>query len=148
MLSYSQRDPRWSEVEIPGSTLKIGRFGCLITVVADMANFFGQELTPLDVARICKFTSTGLLYWSSCVFTAFRWERREYGRNDEKILEAISDPDRAVVLEVADRSHWVLPLVHFGAASSIIFADPWLGDFAMMERYRNSITGASYFRKK
>ena len=147
MKSYSQRDPSWANIKIGNSNLTIGRFGCTLTSIADLSTYFRDFLTPLAVRNICKFTPNGLLIWESCVFENFRFESREYGRFDHNIQQALKDPDRAVILQVANGSHWVVatgkPL--FGNKYKI--ADPWLGDFTDMSRYGNNITGAAYFKR-
>lgn len=148
MISFSQRDPRWAAEPIPGTNMTIGRFGCVITGIATMAQYFGQELTPLDVSKLYRFTSGGLLYWGSYQSPIYKWERREHGRNDTAIQAALDDPLAAVILQVAGGSHWVLGLGLDKKSGLIVIADPWLGDFTTMSRYADSITGASYFRRK
>ena len=148
MLSYSQRDPRWASESINGSGLSIGRFGCLITCIADLSTYFGDNLLPPQINAKCKFTSGGLLYWLSADFSTFVFNRRAYGRNDTEILQAIKDPTRAVVLQVASGSHWVVATGWQKEIKGFKIADPWLGDNSNMARYKKSITGAAYFVRK
>ncbi len=52
-IYYSQFDPRWKDVQIgttTDATQQIGPVGCLVTSVAMVYRFFGQPLTPADVA--------------------------------------------------------------------------------------------------
>lgn len=148
MLSYSQRDPKWANKFLGSSKLTIGRFGCTITSIADLSTYFGDNYTPFDVSKICKFTPAGLLYWNSCQFGSFRFVSREYNRDDNKILQHLKDPNLAVILEVAGRSHWVVATGTEGHTNLYKIADPWLGDRSTMKRYNNNITGAAYFRRK
>lgn len=147
MQTYSQRDPGWAYFNIKGSKLSIGRFGCTLTAVADLSTYFGDNFTPNDINQKTNFTSGGLIIWNSCFYPTFHFERREYGRNDENILRAIQDPSAAVILQVAEGSHWVVATGWQKENKTFKIADPWLGDFSNLARYNNSITGAAYFRR-
>jgi hypothetical protein len=53
LVPYSQRDPRWSSIEIyPGYTL--GGVGCLITCVSMVASLAGYDDTPDEVLSNLK----------------------------------------------------------------------------------------------
>jgi len=146
LTSYCQRDERWSNLLIPNSKVTIGRFGCTITSIADLSTYFGDNLTPDRVAGLCRFTSEGLILWQSCKFNKFEFVRREYVRNDANIKAALMDPNKAVILEVGNKSHWVCAISTF--ANDYRIADPWLGDKVLcLKRYPN-ITGAAYFKRK
>ena len=147
MLSFSQRDPRWATRLIGGSFLTLGRYGCTITCIADLSTYFGDNLTPLQVNKICKFTSGGLVYWASCRFAHFVFDRRAYGRSNLQIHTALKDPDRAVLLQVASASHWCVATGWQKEIADFKIADPWLGDFSNMARYGKDITGAAYFKR-
>ena len=147
MKSFSQRDNAWAYFNIGNSKLSIGRFGCTITCIADLSTYFGEDLTPNDVNQRCLFTSGGLIYWSSCHFDRFHFERREYSRNDEGIKRALQDPSAAVILQVDNASHWVVATGWQKEANTYKIADPWFGDWANLIRYKNDITGAAYFRR-
>lgn len=146
MLSFSQRDPRWATRLIRGSNVTIGRYGCTITCIADLSTYFGDNLTPQNVNDICKFTPSGLVYWASCKFGHFVFDRRAYGRNDGEIIAALKDPKRAVILQVAAASHWVVATGWQPETKDYKIADPWLGDHSNMGRYNHDITGAAYFK--
>lgn len=141
MISYSQRYPQWATQKLGDSSLTLGRYGCTTTCIADLSTYFGDNLTPLQVEQKIKYIQ-GLVIWSSCVFSKFAFERREYGRNDQNIALALKDPNKAVILNVASGSHWV---VATGGTVLYSIADPWFGDKSTMKRYGNDITGAAYF---
>lgn len=143
MISYSQRDPRWASKPLGASKLTIGRYGCTTSCIADISTYFEDNLNPLQVSQKIKYTKDGLILWQTCVFPKFRFERREYGRNNKNIRAALNDPSRAVLLEVANGSHWVVATSVYGSDYKI--ADPWNGDTAISNRY-NNITGAAYFK--
>lgn len=147
MKSFSQREPLWAYEKIKGSELTIGRFGCLITCIADLSTYFQDNLTPLDINAICKFTNSGLLYWDSAVFGHFKFRKRERFRNDKGITDALKDPLSAVLLEVANGSHWVVGVEHYANNGVYKIADPWLGDWSSTKRYADNITGSAYFSR-
>ena len=148
MKSYSQRDPKWAYIFIKGTKLTLGRFGCTISCIADLSTYFGKALTPQDVNNHCSFTNGGLIYWNTARFSDFEFVRREYGRVNENILEALQHPDKAVILQVANASHWVVCTGWQKEIKDFKIADPWNGDYSNMARYGKNITGAAYFRRK
>lgn len=146
MITYSQRDSRWANEHLGQSSLTMGRYGCTTTCISDLSTYFGNNFDPLYAVKYLKYTNDGLILWQSCKFSKFGFERREFGRNDAEIQKALKDPARAVILNVANGSHWVV------CTGKTIFgqykiADPWLGDFSTMSRYGNDISGAAYFKK-
>ncbi len=144
MQSFSQRDPAWASQHLGGSNLTIGRYGCTTVSISMLSTYFGDNLNPSQVANKIKYTN-GLIIWGSCVFNHFRFDRREYGRNDANIKAALKDPNRAVILEVQNGSHWVVATGNSWLGGYKI-ADPWFGDFSTTSRYKN-ITGAAYFKR-
>lgn len=148
MTVFSQRDPRWAKAKIGNSGLTIGRYGCVISSVAMLSSYFKPELTPLETSKILSFTQDGKVFWQTANFANFAFYHRAYSRNDQTIAEHISNPDLAVILEVAGRSHWVVATGWQKEAKTYKIADPWLGDSSNMSRYQNNITGAAYFKKK
>lgn len=145
MDSFSQRDPKWADLHLGQSPLKMGRYGCTTTCIADLSTYFGDNFTPGWAVKNIKYTPDGLILWQSCKFFKFAFERREHGRNDANIEAALKDLNRAVILQVANASHWVVALGKLLGVYRI--ADPWVGDKSTMLRYKNNITGAAYFRK-
>lgn len=147
MDSYSQRDPRWNTKRLGKSTLTMGRYGCTTTCIADLSTYFGDNINPGKMVDTIKYTPDGLVLWESCVFKGFRFERREKKRDNTNILLAINDPNRAVILQVDNGAHWVVATGYDKVNKVYKIADPWFGDRSSMKRYRNSITGAAYFRR-
>jgi hypothetical protein len=147
MESFCQRDLRWASDKIKGTDLTIGRSGCTITCLADLSTYFGDNLTPAQINETCNFTSGGLIIWASARFGHFSFVKREYGRDDTEIARAIKDPLLAVILQVANASHWVVGVEVYPNNGIFKIADPWLGDWSSMVRYWNNITGAAYFKR-
>lgn len=146
LKSFSQRDQAWANLTLKPSKLTMGRFGCTTTCIADLSTYFGDNLNPAQVNAKIKYTADGLIIWQSCSFNTFVFERREFGRNEKNIKAALQDPNRAVILQVASGSHWVVCIGEIAGIFKI--ADPWLGDKSSMARYNNNITGAAYFKRK
>lgn len=153
LISYSQRDPKWSQQKLGASSLTVGRYGCTTCCIADLSTYFGDNLDPLQTCKKIQYTkpsgkeSGGLVIWGSCTFGTFKFERRQYGRNERDIMAALKDPDRAVILEVNKGAHWVTATGYDGVNKIFKIADPWFGDRSTMKRYGDSITGAAYFRR-
>lgn len=148
MILYSQRDPKWRSLQVGSAGRPMAQIGCVVTAIAMLTTYFRPMRSPADVLRHCRFTPDGRIIWASCNFENFRWYQRVYVRHDQGIKQHIKHPNLAVVLQVADRTHWVVgigvPL--FGGPLRI--ADPLLGDRASMSRYQDNITGAAYFIRK
>lgn len=148
MHLLSQRDPIWSDTHVKGTSLTIGRIGCVITSIAMLSARFGAHLNPLEVNASCEFTPEGKIIWKSCKFWRFEFVAREYFRSDENIRAALADQSRGVILEVANKSHWVLAVGRVWFTSHYWIYDPWDGWLKTTMSYGGSITGAAHFRKK
>jgi len=147
MKILSQRNKFWANIKLGSSNLTLGRYGCTTTCISMLSDYFGAFFNPDTLARNVKlYTSDGLIIWKNLMVANFKFERREYGRNDTEIMKALKDPNRAVILEVANHSHWVVCIgkTLFG---NYKIADPWFGDISTMARYKNDITGAAYFQR-
>jgi len=57
---YSQLDPRWSDYII-GSYATIGQYGCLLTSLTMIANYYGRYYNPVTAAQASNFASSGAL---------------------------------------------------------------------------------------
>lgn len=152
MKLYSQRDSRWAELKLGESNLTMGRFGCTTTAISMLTTYFHPDRTPAEIIDKqnpyhIQYTKDGLIIWNTCRFENFTFYLRTQGRNDTEIQRHLKDPNLAVILEVADHSHWVLP-VSYLPILGYKAADPWVGDYCnVLKRYKN-ITGAAYFRRK
>lgn len=52
---FSQTDPRWSGVKLGFSSWEnLGRFGCFITAMANVAQAQGSDVTPVDINNLLK----------------------------------------------------------------------------------------------
>lgn len=145
MKLLSQRDPRWAALKIGASNLTIGRYGCTLTCMSMLTDYFDHWGSPEQIAGHDEwFTKDGLVNWKALKLKAMSFEKRLYGRNDAEIVKSLNDPNKAVILQV-ENYHWVVCLGKdiFGRYR---IADPWFGDKASINRYK-SITGSAHFIK-
>lgn len=140
----SQTDSKWANKKIGQTALTLGRYGCTITCMAML-----MDTTPDQLAKTLKFTADAKIIWSNN-FGKFKFSFREYKRNDPAIIDHIKDPKKAVILEVNNKSHWVIPVAYFppsGKNPTYLIADPQDGVYKNLDVYKN-ITGAAYFTIK
>lgn len=145
LTSFNQRDARWANKVMKPSNLQLGRYGCTTTCIADLSTYFGDNLTPANVCDKIKYTKDGLIIWQSVNFKTFGFWQRQVGRKDADIKHALQDKNMAVILQVANGSHWVVCTGYDAVNNIFKIADPFFGDRSTMKRYNNNITGASYF---
>ena len=147
MTLYSQRDPRWRAVQLGTSGRSMAQIGCMVTSIAMLSDYFKPAVRPDDVVITSKFTSGGLLIWGSLQLLGFKFSWRGYDRNDHEIMRHLKDKDLAVLLQVADKTHWVVATGRDFFSGLYKIADPLYGDRATMKRYQDNITGAAYFKR-
>lgn len=145
MKILSQRDPLWAKVPIGESSLTLGRYGCTITSISMLTDYFGGWSPPDVMARKQKFTKDGLIIWQALNLPTVSFEKRLFGRNDVEIEKSLKDPDKAVILQV-ENYHWVVCLGK-DLLGRYRIADPWFGDKSSVTRYK-SITGSAHFVRK
>lgn len=153
MRRLCQRAPAWATAKIGTTPFTIGKLGCTITCCSMLSDYFKGYLMPSTIAAHAEWfveqgKEIGKIIWAALDFPTMRYAGRVYHRDDNAIKFALKDPDRAVMLEVADGSHWVVALRPTLFGNSYIVADPWTGtDVDVIKKYRN-ITGMAFFRRK
>ena len=153
MKLLKQGDPRWSNVTIGNTKLKLSRFGCTITALSMLSDYFasldGKYHDPAQLAKSLSFTQNGLLLWSSVrpMTTGFHFEWRQYDFNPEKIDVSLKDPKKAVLLEVMIPNvgkHWVVALRRIPLTQTYWIADPIDGK-RKLSRVYGKPTGSAHF---
>ncbi|MEI6529689.1 MAG: hypothetical protein WCN88_04855 [Candidatus Falkowbacteria bacterium] len=153
----SQRDEKWSTDKMGNSNITIGRYGCLLTCISMMSDYFGCYKSPKELAtNPHNFDDAGGLQWINLSFPNFGFRWREGSQInvpnevidmkmiDSYLTEGKNHSDRAVVLNVANKSHWVLALWKTQDGDYLAI-DPWTGKTcSVLETYGN-INGASLF---
>jgi len=149
MLKLRQGDPKWGGVTIGNTKYTLARWGCTLTAISMMSDYYGTYKTPAQLAKGCKFTDQAEIYWHSvkdAVDSAFKFTWRFYNANYDTIDKALFDsPDTAVILEV-NHSHWVFAI---GKVSAGIYKiiDPIDGKIKTTQSY-SQITGGATFEGK
>jgi hypothetical protein len=154
----SQRDERWAETTIGSGALKIGRYGCTTTCLSMLTDFFGCYQDPGQIAQDKTNYAGSEVNWTTLHFPtfSFRWREGSYFGPSNIDLEMIksylahgdnsqTDRDRAVILEVANRSHWVVGLWWNEYENDLLCIDPWTGRSCWLFKTYQNITGASLF---
>ncbi len=149
MRYLSQLDIAWAAKKLGASTLSIGRWGCTTTCISMLSDYFGSYESPLEIASHGDYyLKDGRILWNKLKFKNMRFVTREYGRHDDNIMKAISNPSKAVILEVNNNTHWVLPRRKALFGNDYVAVDPLSAkEINVISKYKN-ITGAAYFEGK
>ena len=143
IILINQRDPLWKDVKLGLSKTTLAESGCLISDLCMAASYWGVHLTPDEVARHTEsFDKLGEYQWNYPNFP-FKLEKRIDGRNDAEIMKSLKDPNRAVVLQVDNKEHFVLAISRdiFGRYRA---ADSWWGDICDPIARWHDITGSRH----
>ena len=142
-LVLSQRDPRWAGQHIGKSNIIVGRYGCLITCISAISDWFGEYKEPGYLAKHLDFTADGLILWASIGKTLkFHMETRFYGDSPVKIKDGLVNPKKCVVLQVQGY-HWVWCLGKIPLTNIYRIMDPWTGKTSTTLAYKRQITGGA-----
>lgn len=145
MKKLCQRSPLWSDVKMSPSNLTIGRYGCTTTCISMLSDYFKCFVSPRGmVGTNVKYTKDGLIIWTSISFPVFKFEKRLYGWNNAEIDISLKDPKKAVILEVANGSHWVVAIKKVPFTKHYFIVDPWDGKIKTTVAYKN-VTGSAHF---
>lgn len=148
MKYLSQRDPQWASTKLGQSKLEMWRWGCTTTCISMISDYFGCYRSPLEIAKdAANYTKSGLVLWQnmSKFFPKMNFEWRAYGFDKKRIDESLKNKDKAVILQVDNKKHWVVALRPTFLGNSYIVLDPWDGKKVdVLKRYAN-ITGSAHF---
>lgn len=134
MEILNQRDSRWKNVKINGTTSTIGNYGCTLTCLAMLA-----DTTPDIVASKLEF-SVDRIIWTSINKTdlpiRFPDMGRAYVYDNDKVKEAIQnnggclvEVDFDGVISTQNDRHWIL---YIGNGKAY---DPWTGTEIYTTKY-------------
>lgn len=144
MVKLSQRNPLWATHKIGQTSITIGRFGCTITGLSMLSDYYGSFHNPAELADQLKFTVEGLVIWSSLpAVLPFHLEHRLYHDDRTAIEEAIQDPKRSALLQV-DGYHWVVATGLVSKTKHYNIVDPWDGKKKTTSSYGH-VTGCAIF---
>ena len=142
---FSQRDERWGGVTIANSSESILDVGCLITSTAMIKKKFGEDVTPLSIARNSSYFFGGTAYmlrpWPAPA--GYRYESATYSYNllEQKVKE------NPVVIKLAAGpygTHFIV--IKESRNGQFIMHDPWEGFDKNFTDFYNlgQITNISY----
>lgn len=135
MTLYSQRDPRWANINLGTSNSSIGNYGCLITAAG---MFFDKD--PKTVNEILRqgggYANGNLFYWfPACKLLGGSFIWRNWSYDNTAALWAIKNYG-AVLVEVdatpigsPRNSHWVI------FVGNHKLWDPWNGKEEPTSKY-------------
>jgi ABC-type bacteriocin/lantibiotic exporter with double-glycine peptidase domain len=148
MKILSQRDPCWANFLLGKSGNTIGKYGCLITCLSMLSDWYGKYFIPSWLAKKLSFTIGGLLNWGSMDSSQlpFKFVWRYYLQNDKKIKEILYSKDNACVLQV-NNAHWVV-LIGYSRAFGYRVVDPFYGDTIFLAKRKYKITGFTEITRK
>jgi len=141
-----QRDIKWTNVKMTPSNLTLGRFGCLITSLCMVSEYFKCfTLPPQAIDTNIKLTKDGLVIWEKINFPTFKFEKRVRLFDPVAIADSLTDPRKAVVLNIWHGSHWVIAL-RGSIFGGFVIIDPWDGKKKTIKA--SEITGSAHFIAK
>lgn len=145
MLTLSQRVP-YGATKIGKTSRTLAEVGCTITCVAMSSSYFGEYRTNKELASALQFTADAKIIWSSIgkAFKRFEFLLRFYTNDRAIITEALSNPNKTVLLNVDHGGHWVLAVRRLYGDTYWV-ADPWTGTRKI---YSGVVGGAVLVRKR
>lgn len=149
--SFSQRDPRWADIPLGASRVKIADYGCLITAASSMLVDFGIDTDP---GRLNRWLSRNNGYVDSNLFV-FGSLNALVGASLVNVIDCATTPAPIdAIRSTLDQGGAVLALVDFVPGGSVnqhwvrvwaisdddaFIMDPWLPpgfeDYWLMPRY-------------
>lgn len=146
MIYLSQRNPLWATKTIGKTKLILGRWGCTISSLSMISDYFKDFRTPAEIAAKDWFNSGGLIVWNRLKFATFKFVTRFYGLQRGLIDEALKNRFKACLLEV-NKCHWVVGVRRIPLTDHYIIVDPWTGKkTTTIGKYK--VTGGAIFNSK
>ncbi len=151
MQKLCQRNPSWADVKIGDTNMTLARWGCLITDLSMLTDYFGDYISPNRIAtdkKLVMFNNNAQVIWESLCLPSMAFDRRIKYRDDEAILDSLKNPNKAVIIEV-DGSHWLTGMYKIPLLNKYICADPWTGGTTVIinSSYK-VISGSAHFIRK
>lgn len=148
MKYLSQRDPKWATKKLGNTFLTVGRWGCTTTCVSMLSSLFGgvPYKDPGQLAADAQlYNAEGLILWNQLprIFNGkLSMVARIQGMNRKAIADSIAGAKTAVILEVANHSHWVV--AHSPYGKDFYCIDPLDGKKKLALKTFGNITGSAH----
>lgn len=146
---YSQNDPKWKFHTLGSSQLTLSKFGCTTSSICTLGSYFGETITPGEMASHKElYTPGGLIIWSQLdhILKNLKFLIRVRQFSERIIDDALNDPNKCVVINVDRTFHWVAALkkTNLGYTASDPYPYP-----AVNRNYKNwAVEGCAIFVKK
>jgi len=145
----SQKDSKWSSDKLGTSSITIGAYGCLITSVAMICNYYGKETNPgkinQDLINVNGYANDNLLKFASIetVYPDIIVDWESYLSNPtDKQIDTVLKSNIPVIVQVdykpdtpALDQHWVVIIGK--DKNGYLIADPINGNMIYLSRYAN-----------
>jgi hypothetical protein len=143
MQLIGQRDVKWAGKTIGDSKSLIKDYGCTISGISMLSDWYGCFHDPGWMAKNLRFLRD-LIIWASVEDKlCFKWVWRQYGYNEKRILDSLGGKTTSCLFQVY-RRHWVVGIRKIGSYYWI--ADPWYPKRRMI--HKSAISGSSHFDRK
>lgn len=149
MIHESQTDVRWKDVTLGKSRFTIGKVGCVTTCISMLSDYFQCFQTPDQIAqKYVQYNMDGMILWSTLTLAHMAFEARVRSRDDQAIIAALKDPNRAVILNVNNNAHWVVAIGKVPFFNDFFVVDSWDGKVKRACATYKNITGFTTFIRK
>jgi hypothetical protein len=140
MIILSQRNPAWGNKKIGSSNSLVKDYGCVITSISMLSSWYNCYHDPGWMAKYLSFQVDKILWKSVTDKLCFSWVWRQYGYDENKIVNSLKGEKTSCILQVYSR-HWVVALKKIGNYYWV--ADPWDGKKKLM--HKKYVTGSAHF---
>jgi hypothetical protein len=164
----SQRDPQWASVLLNGSDLTIGDYGCTVTCISMLSDYYGCKMTPDQIGKNPNFVRLGNVVWTGLDFPTFSFR---YGDGNainsnksvidnaglNSYLSDVNNGDRSAIIQItvtppkggSSYTHFLVGLWALPDTNDIMVIDPWDGKSKplFLSYPYAKITEACYFTK-
>lgn len=144
MKILSQRDPAWGGKTIGKSSSLIKDYGCTITGISMLSDWYGCFKDPGWMAKNLSFLRDLVIWQSIEKVLCFKFVWRYYKLNEEKLLEALKGKDTSALIQVK-QVHWVVGIRKVPGLGYWC-ADPYTGTKRFYKP--NQISGFTVFTRQ
>jgi len=156
----SQKDTRWSNEKLGTSSVTIGAYGCLLTSVAMVCNYFGKNTDPSklnkDLIEVNGYESGNLLKWNAVetIYPDIVVDWNYFLANpDDALIDEVLVQELPVIVQVdyntntpALDQHWVLVVGKEG--NDYLIVDPIDGSTAYLSRYADKVWRMAVYQQQ
>jgi peptidoglycan hydrolase CwlO-like protein len=145
---YSQRDPKWGDVKIGISGLKMKNYGCAISSVAMVFTAHKDKITPLQLVKKPIYTEEGLIAWPSKSYgdkVSLASYGVRHGNISWKVIDSQIKKDNPVIVYIkktkGSGGHYVVIHHKESSTGKYVVHDPYFGPNIYLDTSR-ALVGA------